>query len=129
MHVVVEEVPKAVHVMADIDLLKQAVLNIAINGLEAMSEGGVLRLSVEERETEGVLAVHDDGPGIPDEIRDKIFNLYFTKKRSGSGIGLAMTYRIMQLNNGTIHIQCESGEGTTCRLDLPLARTRDMVAA
>jgi signal transduction histidine kinase len=128
MQVVVESGPENVQVMADIDLLKQAVINIAVNGLEAMTAGGVLRFTAEETEHEGVLSVHDDGPGIPDEIRDKIFNLYFTTKKSGSGIGLAMTYRILQLHSGAISIHCESGNGTTCRLSLPLARSREVAA-
>lgn len=128
MHVIVENLVTDVLVMADVDLLKQAVINIAVNGLEAMSPGGVLRLAVEETENEGILSVHDEGPGIPAEIRDKIFNLYFTTKKAGSGIGLAMTYRILQLHSGTINIHCESGRGTTCRLSLPLARTREVAA-
>ncbi|HJW99069.1 MAG TPA: ATP-binding protein, partial [Terriglobales bacterium] len=66
-------------------------------------------------------------------IRDKIFNLYFTTKKSGSGIGLAMTYRIMQLHNGSVHFDTRSGEGTTFYLNLPLVRSeqekqRDLVA-
>jgi signal transduction histidine kinase len=128
MQVAVEPGPQSVAVTADMDLLKQAVLNIAVNGLEAMTAGGVLRFSVEETENEGVLSVHDDGPGIPAEIRDKIFNLYFTTKEAGSGIGLAMTYRILQLHSGTIQIHCESGKGTTCRLSLPLCRSREVAA-
>jgi signal transduction histidine kinase len=128
MHVVVESGGPDVLVVADIDLLKQAIINIAVNGLEAMSAGGTLRFSVEETENEGILSIHDEGPGIPAEIRDKIFNLYFTTKKSGSGIGLAMTYRILQLHSGTINIQCENGQGTTCRLSLPLARSREVAA-
>jgi signal transduction histidine kinase len=128
MQVMVDDGARQVLVMADIDLLKQAVINIAVNGLEAMSTGGILRLSVEETEDEGILSIHDEGPGIPAEIRDKIFNLYFTTKKAGSGIGLAMTYRILQLHSGTININCESGRGPTCRLSLPLARSREVAA-
>jgi signal transduction histidine kinase len=128
MQVIVEPGPPSVVVTADMDLLKQAILNIAANGLEAMTAGGVLRFMVEESDNEGVLSVHDDGPGIPAEIRDKIFNLYFTTKKAGSGIGLAMTYRILQLHGGTIQIQCETGNGTTCRLSLPLFRSREVAA-
>ncbi len=67
----------------------------------------------------------DQGCGIAPEIRDKIFNLYFTTKRAGSGIGLAMTYRVMQLHNGTLDFVTEMGRGTTFRLALPLTAAQE----
>ncbi len=66
-----------------------------------------------------VLEIADDGPGIPAELRDKVFQLYFTTKAKGSGIGLAMTYRAVQLHNGTIDFTSEDGRGTTFRLQFP----------
>jgi signal transduction histidine kinase len=65
--------------------------------------------------------VRDQGAGIAPDQLDKIFNLYFTTKPSGSGIGLAMTYRILQLHNGRIHVQSTEGVGTTFTLNVPLA--------
>jgi signal transduction histidine kinase len=117
----------------DTDLIKQAVLNIIINGAQAMENGGTLTIRARQHGGEGQLEIHDTGPGIPPAIRDKIFNLYFTTKKSGSGIGLAMTYRIMQLHNGSVHFDTRSGEGTTFYLTVPLVRAeqqqqRDMVA-
>ena len=79
----------------DADLLKQAVLNVIQNGAQAMPEGGTLRVILEEDRKIGVLRIADEGSGHSDEIRDKIFDLYFTTKSGGSGIGLAMTYRIL----------------------------------
>jgi hypothetical protein len=103
----------------DADLLKQAILNLVTNALEVMKQGGHLRLKV-ERSQEYVLAeVSDDGPGIPPEVRDKVFQLYFTTKERGSGIGLAMTYRAVQLHNGTVDFSSEMGKGTTFRLQFP----------
>ncbi len=61
------------------------------------------------------------GFGIPDEIRDKIFDLYFTTKIGGSGIGLAMTYRILQLHHGSIDVQSRERRGTEFRLRIPLS--------
>jgi len=117
----------------DIDLLKQALLNIVINGAQAMENGGTLTLRALRSDGEAQLEIQDTGPGIPPAIRDKIFNLYFTTKKSGSGIGLAMTYRILQLHNGSVHFDTRSGEGTTFYLNLPLVRSeqgqqRDLVA-
>ena len=68
-----------------------------------------------------VLRVTDQGVGIPDDIREKIFDLYFTTKVGGSGIGLAMTYRILQLHHGSIEVQSKVGRGTEFRLRIPLA--------
>ena len=67
-----------------------------------------------------MLRIADQGPGIPDEIREKIFDLYFTTKSGGSGIGLAMTYRILQLHHGSVEVQSKVGEGTEFRLRIPL---------
>lgn len=108
----------------DSDLFKQALLNIVINGAQAMAQGGTLTIRAHRQDGDDAqIEVQDTGPGIPPAIRDKIFNLYFTTKKSGSGIGLAMTYRIMQLHNGSIHFDTRVGEGTIFYLTLPLART------
>jgi signal transduction histidine kinase len=68
-----------------------------------------------------VLRISDEGPGIPEEIRGKIFDLYFTTKSGGSGIGLSMTYRILQLHHGSIEVQSNVGRGTEFLLRIPLA--------
>jgi signal transduction histidine kinase len=86
-----------------------------------MKTGGRLTLEVENSANEASLKVADTGPGIPPELRGKVFQLYFTTKERGSGIGLAMTYRAVQLHNGTIDFQSEAGKGTTFRLQFPLA--------
>jgi PAS domain S-box-containing protein len=111
----------ALPVYVDADLLKQAVLNIVINGVQAMGEaGGTLKITARKTESAAVLEISDNGPGIPKEIQDKIFNLYFTTKKAGSGIGLAMTYRVLQLHNGALEFQTEANKGTTFRLQVPL---------
>jgi signal transduction histidine kinase len=104
----------------DPDLLKQAILNLVTNAVEAMSQsGGKLRVSVNREGSKWILQVADTGPGIPENLRAKVFQLYFTSKAKGSGIGLAMTYRAAQLHNGTITFTSESGAGTTFRLEFP----------
>jgi len=107
----------------DADLLKQAILNLVTNALEAMKGDGkagrVLSLKVERAGDSVVVEVADNGPGIPPEVRDKVFQLYFTTKERGSGIGLAMTYRAVQLHNGTVDFTSELGRGTTFRLQFP----------
>ncbi len=106
-------------VRADRDLLKQAVLNLALNGIQSMPEGGELKLGVSRTGAELELAVADQGTGILPENREKIFRLYFTTRKEGSGMGLAMTFRVVQLHNGTIDFVSEPGKGTTFRVRLP----------
>jgi PAS domain S-box-containing protein len=114
-------------VKVDADLVKQAVLNVVINGLQAMPEGGTLTIAARRDDGSAEVDVRDQGPGIPPDIRDKIFNLYFTTKTKGSGIGLAMTYRVMQLHNGCVEFESREGQGTTFHLRLPLLESRQDV--
>jgi signal transduction histidine kinase len=67
------------------------------------------------------IRISDTGSGIPPEQRDKVFRLYYTTKKEGSGIGLAMTFRIVQLHDGTIDFTSEPGKGTTFIIRLPIA--------
>jgi signal transduction histidine kinase len=133
VHIVSEISSEPLQAKVDADLLKQALLNIIINGAQAMESGGTLTVRAQRNDGDAQIEVQDTGPGIPPAIRDKIFNLYFTTKKSGTGIGLAMTYRILQLHNGSVHFDTRSGEGTTFYLTLPLVRSeqrpqRDLVA-
>jgi len=111
---------EAASIRADQALLRQAVMNVVVNGIECMSQPGRLSLEVERRPDAYLLLVTDQGPGIAPEIRDRIFDLYFTTKGRGSGIGLAMTYRVVALHNATIDFASEMGKGTTFRFCFPL---------
>jgi signal transduction histidine kinase len=114
-------------VKVDGDLIKQAVLNIVINGVQAMPQGGTLTVAAFRDNEEAQIEVRDQGAGIPVELRDRIFNLYFTTKKTGSGIGLAMAYRVMQLHNGSVEYDSVEGRGTTFRLRFPVS-TREFEA-
>jgi hypothetical protein len=117
----VHQEAEGAEVRIDRDLLKQAVLNIVVNAMQAMPDGGELRFASSVTEDTAEIRVGDTGPGIPLELRDKIFRLYFTTKKEGSGIGLAMTFRIVQLHDGTIDFTTEPGKGTTFFIRLPIA--------
>jgi PAS domain S-box-containing protein len=108
-------------VYVDRALLKQAVLNLLLNAGESMPNGGQLRLMLSRRGEMAEITVGDTGKGIPLEHRQKIFQLFFTTRPGGSGIGLASTFRIVQLLNGSIDFTTEVGKGTTFRIELPLA--------
>jgi PAS domain S-box-containing protein len=111
----------ALIVRVDSDLIRQAILNLVLNGVQSMKEGGTLTL-VARRDDEMILAeVRDQGCGIPPEAQEKIFELYYTTKgdEGGSGIGLAQTYQIMQWHYGSVEFDSIVGAGTTFRLRLP----------
>jgi signal transduction histidine kinase/HAMP domain-containing protein len=109
-------------VSADSSLLRQALLNLALNAVQAMPSGGVLRFEsrrAADRQVE--LSLADTGVGIPAEHLSRIFDLYFTTKDAGSGIGLSMVYRTIQLHDGHIEVQSTPGRGTTFTIRLPQA--------
>jgi signal transduction histidine kinase len=113
-------------VRVDPDLIKQAILNLVLNGVQSMTEGGTLTLKA-RRDDETILAeVLDQGCGIPPEAQEKIFELYYTTKSDmgGSGIGLAQTYQIMQWHYGSVEFDSIVGAGTTFRLRLPAATAK-----
>lgn len=109
-------------IKGDKTLLAQAFLNLAINACHAMPSGGRLRLSARRHDATHVqLAVEDTGTGIAPEHLEKIFNLYFTTKPEGTGIGLALVYRTIHLHDGDIDVQSVPGAGTTFSVTLPAA--------
>ncbi len=112
--------PEPLPVNVDIDLIKQAVLNVMLNGIQAMPEGGTLRVSTSRKNGFALAEIEDQGPGIPEDMREKIFTLYFTTKKAGSGIGLAMAYRVMQLHHGFVDFHPAPEQGTTFELSLPV---------
>jgi signal transduction histidine kinase len=108
-------------IKVDVDLMKQAILNVVINGVQAMPAGGLLTISARREGPVVVAEVRDEGSGIPQEMHDKIFELYFTTKKEGSGIGLAQTYQILQWHYGSVDFESEERIGTTFRFQIPLA--------
>ena len=114
--------PEVPMLRADPAMLQQALQNLALNACQAMPNGGRLRIAgrlVSDRQIEVV--VEDTGAGIAPEHVDKIFNLYFTTREGGSGIGLSMVYRTVQLHDGEIEVHSSPGKGTVFRLLLPRA--------
>lgn len=119
----------SVPVRVDADLIQQALLNVLLNGAQAMADGGELRVELRQQGHEARIKISDRGCGMPREILDRIFNLYFTTKRDGSGIGLAMTYRILQIHNGSIQVESEVDQGTQFTLRLPATLPVEMKAS
>jgi signal transduction histidine kinase len=113
---------KAPDVNGDPGMLRQAFLNLALNACQAMPGGGTLRITCEGMRGRNVaISFADTGVGIKPEHLQRIFDLYFTTKVKGSGIGLSMVYRTVQMHDGEIEVQSTPGAGTTFRILLPQA--------
>jgi PAS domain S-box-containing protein len=126
---IVQQLPRdndPLPVRVDSDLMKQAILNLLLNGVQSMAAGGTLTLKARRDDEMIVAEVCDQGCGIPPEAQEKIFELYYTTKgdKGGSGIGLAQTYQIMQWHYGSVEFDSIVGAGTTFRLRLPAATAK-----
>jgi signal transduction histidine kinase len=120
--VVVECPPDLPKISADRTVMRQALLNLALNACQAMPNGGTLRFRGRPAADRRVsLTVEDTGIGIPPEHLPRIFDLYFTTREAGSGIGLSMVYRAIQLHDGSIEVQSTPGHSTVFTLTLPQA--------
>jgi signal transduction histidine kinase len=118
--------PQPVTVRVDDELMRQAFLNLLLNAMQAMPTGGVLRVSVRREQRFAIVEIADNGIGIPAALLPRIFDLYFTTKPKGSGIGLAMTYRIVQLHGGVMEVRSDADaasptRGTTFTLQIPIS--------
>jgi signal transduction histidine kinase len=108
-------------IKADVDLMKQALLNVVLNGVQAMPDGGPLAISAYRDLSTVVAEISDRGVGIAEDMHEKIFELYFTTKKEGSGIGLARTYQILQWHYGSVEFESREGEGTIFRFRIPVS--------
>jgi signal transduction histidine kinase len=106
---------------ADAEMLRVVFQNLLINGAHAMQGKGTIRVAVENRESTCQIAFSDGGPGIPAEIRDKIFTPFFTTKSRGSGLGLPTAKRLVEAHKGQLVIDCPPTGGTTVVVRLPTA--------
>jgi len=113
--------PNLPSITADEELLRQVFLNIVLNACQAMPEGGTVTIATKRGEGEFIIvSITDQGCGIAPEERDKIFKLYYTTKPGGSGVGLALVYRIVQLHDGTIEVISDIGRGTSMIIRIPV---------
>jgi len=120
--IAVDVAPELPPVAGDAGLLQQACTNLVTNAIQSMPDGGAVTLDA-YRGTDGAIAVRvrDEGVGIPSDDLERIFRLYYTTKPQGSGIGLSMVYRIVQMHDGRIDVDSEVGRGTVMTMTLPVA--------
>ena len=110
-------------VMVDKDQIQQVLVNLCLNGIQAMeAEGGQLHVSTHAADDFVQIKVADSGYGIPEENLNKLFDPFFTTKAKGVGLGLAVTYGIIEKHKGTIEVQSQSGQGTTFIVSLPAVK-------
>jgi signal transduction histidine kinase len=127
VRVVIDCPPDLPSVNGDAAMLRQALLNLAINACQAMPQGGTLRFACSTAPRHRVeVRIEDTGVGIAPEHLGRIFDLYFTTKQHGTGIGLSMVYRIVQLHDAEIEVESTPGRGTTFRLLLPRASASEI---
>jgi len=114
-----DEIPE---VMASTNQMRQVMLNILKNAKEAMPKGGTLGVRTSKEDRHVLIHVQDTGAGIPEEIRDKIFEAFFTTKQKvkGVGLGLSVCYGIIKDHGGEIKVESEEGKGTTFTIRLPI---------
>jgi signal transduction histidine kinase len=120
IHFAVEVAPGLPAIEADEELLRQALLNLIQNACQAMPRGGFVTVGARIDGHTLCLEVTDEGVGIAPEEVERIFTLYFTTKPEGTGIGLSLVYRIVQMHDGSIDVRSELGRGTTMTVRLPL---------
>ncbi|MFH1501904.1 MAG: ATP-binding protein [Candidatus Eisenbacteria bacterium] len=109
--------------MGDANQLKQAFLNIISNGIQSMPDGGTITVTSGQSGASIVVSVEDTGPGIPGDVMSKLFVPFFTTRKTGSGLGLAVTKRIIDNHGGDIEVMSEMGVGTRFDVSLPIVRS------
>jgi Amt family ammonium transporter len=107
-------------ISADRDQMRQVFLNLILNAMQAMSEGGRLKITTTVKENKIQISFQDEGPGIPESIQDKLFEPFFTTKEEGIGLGLSITYRIIKAHHGQIGLENLAGKGAVFTITLPL---------
>jgi two-component system sensor histidine kinase HydH len=119
-----KEIPqKLLQVSIDPDQMRQAFTNLGVNALEAMPQGGVLKVTVlENAKGKIMLRFSDTGKGIPKEVQAKVFDPFFTTKEGGTGLGLSIVHRIITQHGGDISVEGEEGRGSIFTISLPLER-------
>jgi signal transduction histidine kinase len=109
-------------VSGDRGLLGQVWINLLMNALEAAGDGGKVSIRAYRSGDEAVVRFRDTGPGVPDDVREKIFEPFFSGKEDGVGLGLSLSYDIIQGHGGEISVESEEGEGACFEVRLPISR-------
>ncbi len=121
VRIITQFAPEISEIMASTNQMRQVILNMVKNAKEAMPKGGTLTVKTEQEDQKVLIRIQDTGTGIPEEIRNKIFEAFFTTKQKvkGVGLGLSVCYGIIKDHGGEIKVDSEEGKGTTFTISLP----------
>jgi signal transduction histidine kinase len=108
-------------VAVDAGLVRQAVINVALNAAQAMPRGGKLQIRTSAADGHATVEVTDTGPGIPDALRERVFEPFFTTRTRGTGLGLAIVKHVVEVHGGGVDVSPAPGGGTRLSLRFPLA--------
>ena len=120
----IREIPQGLKVFVDVDQFKRALVNLVKNGVQAMPEGGVLRLTGEKENGNAVIRVADTGVGMDNAVIERLFEPFFTMGEGGSGLGMAIVQKTVKENGGTVGVESQVGRGTVFEVILPGSQKR-----
>jgi two-component system sensor histidine kinase HydH len=126
---IIDDDVEAPPIMADRDQIRQVILNLLTNAYEAMPEGGTVRISAHVIDEDVTISVTDSGVGMDEDTRAQVFEPFFSSKVKGTGLGLAVSKRIVDKHLGSLTMTSQPGHGCTARLTLPLASAGAPVGA
>ncbi len=115
-----ETAKRPIYVSADANQLKQVFINVIKNGVEAIMEKGHITITVEEKDTRALIHFEDNGIGMSQERIEQVGTPFYSTKEAGTGLGLAVCYKIMERHQGTMHFKSGKGKGTTVTIDMPI---------
>jgi signal transduction histidine kinase len=118
-----EDLPE---IMLDANKIKQSLLNLMLNGIQAMDDGGTLTVTVRQTDGAATITVRDEGSGIPAENLENVFAPFVSTKGHGSGLGLPMARQIAESHGGTLSLESSEGQGATCVMCLPVQERKDV---
>jgi len=125
--VILADIPEGVHAEIDAEALRQALINLALNGLQAIEDRGTLMIRLASSDGFARIDMTDTGRGIPPERIDRIFDRFYTTREGGTGIGLQVVAKIVALHGGEIQCESEVQRGTSFRIKLPLTQSKPNV--
>ncbi|MCX7769851.1 MAG: ATP-binding protein [Proteobacteria bacterium] len=120
--IIIDFKPEDIYVLADEEKLHQVLVNVILNAVQAMPEGGELTVELMREDEKGVVKINDTGIGIPEELQNKVFDLFFSTKKDGTGIGLAISKSFIEEMGGEIQLSSKENKGTTVIIKLPLSK-------
>lgn len=119
----VERLRPLPEIQADPEQLKEVLVNLVVNACEAMTAGGAIRITEELQRSDNrqqvVIRLQDEGPGIPEALKDRVFQPFFTTKEEGTGLGLSIAARIIEEHGGWLSLNSREGQGTAFTITLP----------